>query len=66
MTQEKKQANASCGTAVPWDQGIRGKLRRITTGRSRWQQGLIATYTDSSNEPTSAAGESQTDRRMSP
>jgi len=43
------------GTSSLWDRrdmgpGIRGKIRRITSGRSRWQQGLVATCEDSTNE----------------
>jgi len=33
--------------------GITGQIRRITSGRSWWQQGRVATCTDSSNEAKS-------------
>ena len=52
------------GTSSLWDRrgmgpGIRGKIRRITSGRSRRQQGLMATCTDSSNEAKAEGGESR-------
>jgi hypothetical protein len=52
------------GTSSLWDRrgmgpGIRGKIRRITSGRSRRQQGLMATCTDSLNEAKAEGGESR-------
>ena len=52
------------GTSSLWDRrgmgpGIRGKIRRITSGRSCRQQGLMATCTDSSNEAKAEGGESR-------
>ena len=38
--------------------GISGRIRRITSGKSRWQQGLVATCTDSSNEANAEAEKS--------
>jgi hypothetical protein len=43
------------GACTRWDRrgrgpGNQGKTRRITSRRSRWQQGLVATCKDSSNE----------------
>jgi hypothetical protein len=38
---------------------ILGKIRRITSGRSCWQQGLVATCKDSSNEAMAEGEESQ-------
>jgi hypothetical protein len=45
----------------PWQgTGHPGKdSQRISSGRSRWQQGLIATCTDSSNEAKAEGEESQ-------
>ena len=39
--------------------GITGQIRRITSGRSCRQQGLMATCTDSSNEAKAEGGESR-------
>jgi hypothetical protein len=50
MTRRKKLANALRGTAVAWDQASEERFSEITSGTSRWQQGLIATCKDSSNE----------------
>jgi hypothetical protein len=50
MTRRKKQVNALRGTAVAWDQASEERFSEITSGTSRWQQGLIATCKDSSNE----------------
>jgi hypothetical protein len=50
MTRRKKQVNALRGTAVAWDQASEERFSEITSGTSRWQQGLIATCKGSSNE----------------
>jgi len=60
MTQRKKQVYALCGTAVVWDQASEEGFAEITSGRTRWQQGLVATCQDSSNEAIAEGGESQT------
>jgi len=39
--------------------GISGRIRRITSGKFRWQQGLVATCKDSSNEGTAEEEENQ-------
>jgi len=59
MTQGKKQVSALCGTAVAWDQASEEGFAEITSGRSRWQPGLVATGKDSSNEAKAEGGESQ-------
>ena len=50
MTWRKKQADALHGTAVAGAQALREGFSEITSGRSRQQQGLVATCRDSSNE----------------
>jgi hypothetical protein len=50
MTWRKKQADALHGTAVTGAQALREGFTEITSGRSRQQQGLVATCGDSSNE----------------
>jgi hypothetical protein len=50
MTWRKKQACALRGTAVAGAQAPREGFTEITSGKSRWQQGLVATCRDSSNE----------------
>jgi hypothetical protein len=50
MPQKKKQVEALCGTAGVWDQASKERFTEITSGRTRWQQGLGATCQDSSNE----------------
>jgi len=50
MTWGKKQAGALHGTAVTGAQALREGFAEITSGRSRQQQGLVATCRDSSNE----------------
>ena len=50
MPQKKKQVEALCGTAGVWDQASKERFTEITSGRTRWQQGLGATCKDSSNE----------------
>jgi hypothetical protein len=59
MTQGKKQAYALCGTAVVGDQASEERFTEITSGRSCWQQGLVATCKDSSNEAKAEGEESQ-------
>jgi hypothetical protein len=46
-------------TVVVGAQASRERLAEITSGRSRWQQGLVATCPDSSNEAIAEGGESQ-------
>jgi len=50
MTWRKKQAGALHGTAGTGAQALREGFTEITSGRSRQQQGLVATCRDSSNE----------------
>jgi hypothetical protein len=50
MTWRKKPANALRETAVVEAQAPREGFTEITSGRSRPQQGLVATCKDSSNE----------------
>jgi hypothetical protein len=50
MTRRKKQIRALRGTAVAGAQAPREGFTAITSGRSRRQQGLVATCRDSSNE----------------
>jgi hypothetical protein len=50
MTWRKKPADALHGTAVTGAQALREGFTEITSGRSRQQQGLVATCGDSSNE----------------
>lgn len=50
MTWRKKQAGALHGTAVTGAQALREGFTEITSGRSRQQQGLVATCRDFSNE----------------
>jgi hypothetical protein len=59
MTRRKKQVRALCGTAGVWDQASEEGFAEITSGRARWQQGLVATCPDSSNEAVAEGGESQ-------
>ena len=53
MTLRKNQAHALRGTAGVRAQTSEKGFVEITSGKSRWQQGLVATCTDSSNEATS-------------
>ena len=46
MTRGKKQVYALRGTAVARDQASEEGFAEITSGRSRWQQGLVATCED--------------------
>jgi hypothetical protein len=50
MTWGKKQADALRGTAVAGAQAPKEGFTEITSGKSHWQQGLVATCRDSSNE----------------
>jgi len=50
MTWRKKQAYALHETAVAEAQAPREGFAEITSGRSRRQQGLVATCRDSTNE----------------
>ncbi len=59
MPQKKKQVKALCGTAGVWDQASKERFTEITSGRTRWQQGLEATCKDSSNEAKNRRRESQ-------
>jgi hypothetical protein len=65
MTWRKEQAGALHGTAVTGAQARREGFTEITSGRSRQQQGLVATCRDSSNEAKAEGEESEWDRRMS-
>src|SRR5580692_12181508 len=61
----------STGACTRWDRrgrgpGNQGKIRRITSRRFRWQQGLVATCVDSSHEAIAEGEERRRDRRMSP
>ena len=53
-------------TVVVGAQASQEGFTEITSGRSRWQQGLVATCKDSSNEAKAEGGESQRGWRMSP
>ncbi len=55
----------SRGPAVPGAQARREGFAEITSGRSRRQQGLVATCRDSSNEAQAEGEEGGWDRRMS-
>ena len=59
MTWRKKQADALHGTAVTGAQALREGFSEITSGRSRQQQGLVATCRDSSNEAQAEGEESE-------
>ena len=50
LNKGKKQAGALRGTAVTGAQAPREGFTEITSGRSRRQQGLVATCRDSTNE----------------
>jgi hypothetical protein len=50
MTWRKKQAKALRETAVAGAQAPREGFTEITSGKSRRQQGLVATCRDSTNE----------------
>jgi len=57
-TQGKKQQKHS-GTAGAWGHPSEERFAEITSGRSRWQPGLVATGKDSSNEAQAEGEESQ-------
>jgi hypothetical protein len=40
MPQRKKQVKALCGTDGVWDPASKERFTEITSGRTRWQQGL--------------------------
>jgi hypothetical protein len=46
MTWRKKQARALRGTAVARDQASEERFAEIASGKSHWQQGLVATCKD--------------------
>jgi len=46
MTRRKKQVDALRGTAVARGQASEEGFAEITSGGSRWQQGLVATCED--------------------
>ena len=53
MTRRKKQVYALRGTAVARDQASEEGFAEITSGRSGWQQGLVATCADFLHEANS-------------
>jgi hypothetical protein len=65
MMWRKKQAGALHRTAVTGAQALREGFTEITSGRSRRQQGLVATCRDSSHEAQAEGEGSEWDRRMS-
>jgi hypothetical protein len=46
LTLRKKQVRALRGTAVTGDEASEERFAEITSGRARWQQGLVATCKD--------------------
>jgi hypothetical protein len=62
MTRRKKQVYALRGTAVVRDQASEERFAVIviTSGRSRWQQGLVATCEDFLHEAKAEGRKSQT------
>jgi hypothetical protein len=60
MTRRKKQVYALRGTAVVRDQASEERFAEITSGRSRWQQGLVATCEDFLHEAQAEGKKSQT------
>ena len=52
-------------TVVVGAQASRERLAEITSGRSRWHQGLVATCPDSSNEAIAEGGRARWNWRMS-
>ncbi len=60
MTRRKKQVYALRGTAVVRDQASEERFAGITSGRSRWQQGLVATCEDFLHEAKAEGRKSQT------
>ena len=60
MTRRKKQVYALRGTAVVRDQASEERFAEITSGRSRWQQGLVATCEDFLHAAKAEGQKSQT------
>jgi hypothetical protein len=60
MTRRKKQVYAPRGTAVVRDQASEERFAEITSGRSRWQQGLEATCGDFLHEAKAEGKKNQT------
>ena len=60
MTRRKKQVKALRGTAVVGDQASEERFAEITSGRFRWQQGLVATCEDFLHEAKAEGQKSQT------
>jgi len=60
MTRRKKQVYAPRGTAVVGDQASEERFAEITSGRSRGQQGLVATCEDFLHEAKAEGEKSQT------
>jgi hypothetical protein len=50
MTSGKKQVRALGGTVGAGDQASGERFAEIESGRTRWQQGLVATCRDSRTE----------------
>ena len=50
MKAEEDPGKRTQPTAGVWAQASKERFAEITSGRSRWQRGLVATCTDSSNE----------------
>jgi len=53
MTAEEEPGTRTQPPAGVWAQASKEGFAEITSGRSWWQQGLVATCRDSSNEVTS-------------
>jgi hypothetical protein len=60
MTRRKKQVYALRVTAAVRDQASEERFAGITSGRSRWQQGLVATCEDFLHEAKAEGRKSQT------
>jgi len=59
MTPGKKQVQALGGTVGVGDQASGERFAEIESGRTRWQQGLVATCRDSRTEGRTEGRESQ-------
>ena len=59
LTSGKKQVRALDGTVGVGDQASGERFAEIESGRTRWQQGLVATCQDSSNEAIAEGRESR-------
>jgi len=59
MKAEEEPGKCTQQTAGVWAQASEERFAEITSGRSRWQQGLVATCKDFSNEAKAEVGESQ-------